>query len=105
MQVASSVRSDRVGAGGAESAEEPSARDESVVLPLLVILVAIAVPVSLAVIAGAGGGIIAATLGIIAAAVCLTLLMRALLRLMGDEEQPVASSPQTPSDLAHSPTG
>lgn len=63
---------------------EGEPQEESVVLPLFAILVAIAVPFSLAVASGVGGSIALAAVAILAAAVCLAFLMVALLRLMGD---------------------
>lgn len=56
----------------------------SVVLPLMAIVVAIALPFGLAVLAGAGGGIAVTIAGVVAMAGVLYVLTVAMVRIMGD---------------------
>ncbi len=65
--------------------DDSKRREPSVVLPLLAILAAIAVPVALVVLAGVGGGIVVAAVGILAVLCILYGMTVAMQRIMGDE--------------------
>ncbi len=63
----------------------PQPHESSVVLPLFAILCAIAIPVALAVLSGAGGGILAAVFGLLAAVGILYGLTRFMMVIMGGD--------------------
>ena len=60
-------------------------REASVVLPLVGILLAIAIPVALAVVSGAGGGILIAVIGLLATVGILYGLTRFMMAIMGGD--------------------
>jgi len=68
----------------AQQNESPR-HEPSVVLPLVAILIAVAVPVGFAVLSAAGGGIVAVAFGILATVAILFGLLAAMQRIMGEE--------------------
>lgn len=76
-------RRDGAVSGGHE--EAPGGHeDAAVILPFLGIMLAIAVPFGLAVVAGVGGGLAVTGAAILTIAVVLVVMTRALSRVMGD---------------------
>jgi hypothetical protein len=93
MSASSAVHGERpVAAGveeprseGREGEREPRRAEPSVVLPLVGILLAIAVPVSFAVLSAAGVGILAVVFGILATIGILLGLGFAMVRIIGSD--------------------